>query len=360
MTKKVAEGTSPKDAKGRTLYLPGDPRLVAMYDKLANKYRVDPRFGKLDMEKVHAHLAKYGVKRHDVSGTGPELLTTLARFILWDKNGELNNVSEAATEAGLDNNKPIVVTGVKGMKSTSFRKKFRNMAAYNKWSDTDAAGDYEVHRIMNEGIRSKKKIREGVLDDMDDDGFMAKRQLYDIAKYAVELHRIIQDTDNLEPWIQAKITKAADYIDTVKHYLEYQDVAGADGQGAEIDFDIDDFETQVPTVEPEQDLMASADFEQEYEAMDILNWARMRGIISLKQFNDPEPVLYDLAANTASMLTPGDVEGSSDISILMRDFVTAAEAENILLMGPKVDAYYSITEAHRRYKKMLTPLRGKK
>lgn len=53
----------------------------------------------------------------------------------------------AATERGLDETKPIVVSGVKGLKSAAFRKKFRNMAAYGKWAETDDAGNYEVQYI---------------------------------------------------------------------------------------------------------------------------------------------------------------------------------------------------------------------
>lgn len=70
------------------------------------------------------------------------------------------------------------------------------------------------------------ELMEGVLDDTDDDGWMAKSELYKLAKYAIALHGMIQDTDNLEPWVASKITKAADYISTVKHYMEYVAVAG--------------------------------------------------------------------------------------------------------------------------------------
>lgn len=42
-----------------------------------------------------------------------------------------------------------------------------------------------------------------------------------MSKYAIELHGMIGDTDNLEPWVQAKITKAADYLGAVKHYMDY-------------------------------------------------------------------------------------------------------------------------------------------
>ena len=72
--------------------------------------------------------------------------------------------------------------------------------------------------------KNKAQVNEGVLDDMDDDGWMAKSQLYQTAKYAIELHKMIQDTDNLEPWVQSKITKCADYLESIKHYMEYEAV----------------------------------------------------------------------------------------------------------------------------------------
>lgn len=75
---------------------------------------------------------------------------------------------------------------------------------------------------------SKKSIQqqliESVLDDSDDAGFMAKSNLYDAIKNAIQLHRIIKDTDNLEPWVLEKLALAADYIDTVKDYLEYRNI----------------------------------------------------------------------------------------------------------------------------------------
>ena len=59
-------------------------------------------------------------------------------------------------------------------------------------------------------------------DFTDDEGGMAKRQLYKIAKYAMMLHDSLEDEDQLEGWVQSKITKAADYMGTVAHYLEYE------------------------------------------------------------------------------------------------------------------------------------------
>ena len=54
---------------------------------------------------------------------------------------------------------------------------------------------------------------------------MAKSELYKAAKYAAELHQMISDTDDLEPWVASKITKAADYLSSVKHYMEYNSIS---------------------------------------------------------------------------------------------------------------------------------------
>ncbi len=84
--------------------------------------------------------------------------------------------------------------------------------------------DLEQQDISNRKKTMENQINEGVLDDADEDGWMAKSQLYKLAKYAISLHGMISDTDNLEPWIQAKITRAAEDMSSVKHYLEYEEV----------------------------------------------------------------------------------------------------------------------------------------
>ena len=60
------------------------------------------------------------------------------------------------------------------------------------------------------------------LDHIDEEGEMAKSQLYNLAKYAIMLHDALSDDQQLEGWVQSKITLATDYIGKVKHYLEYE------------------------------------------------------------------------------------------------------------------------------------------
>lgn len=59
-------------------------------------------------------------------------------------------------------------------------------------------------------------------DEPDREGAMAKADLYKLANYSHKLFQQIDDNDQLEGWVQAKITKAADYVASVYHYLEYE------------------------------------------------------------------------------------------------------------------------------------------
>ena len=56
--------------------------------------------------------------------------------------------------------------------------------------------------------------------DHDQEGDMAKSQLKKIAKYAIGLYSVLDDNQELESWVQSKITLADDYVSKVKHYLE--------------------------------------------------------------------------------------------------------------------------------------------
>lgn len=76
----------------------------------------------------------------------------------------------------------------------------------------------------------KKDLKEGLGEDaakaeMDHEVQMARADLYKIAKYAIKLHdmlRQIPESQGLEGWQQAKITKASDYISSVYHNLDYE------------------------------------------------------------------------------------------------------------------------------------------
>ena len=59
-------------------------------------------------------------------------------------------------------------------------------------------------------------------DNMDYEGGMAKSQMLKMKNYAKALCDMIEDESQLESWVQAKLTKASDYMSSVYHYLDYQ------------------------------------------------------------------------------------------------------------------------------------------
>jgi len=54
------------------------------------------------------------------------------------------------------------------------------------------------------------------------EGHMSKSQLYQTAKMAIELLDMIRKGDDLEGWVQTKLNLAADYLQAVYHYEDYQ------------------------------------------------------------------------------------------------------------------------------------------
>lgn len=56
----------------------------------------------------------------------------------------------------------------------------------------------------------------------DHEAKMARADLFKMAQYSFKLFKMIREDQELEGWVQAKITKAADYVASVYHYLEYE------------------------------------------------------------------------------------------------------------------------------------------
>jgi len=74
-----------------------------------------------------------------------------------------------------------------------------------------------------------KKVQEGLADladaaEKDHEVQMARADLYKIAKYGIKLHDMLKnvsEAEGLDGWVQSKITKAADYLGSVYHHLDY-------------------------------------------------------------------------------------------------------------------------------------------
>jgi len=56
-------------------------------------------------------------------------------------------------------------------------------------------------------------------NEYDNEGEMAKSQLRTVMSAAEDLMNLLDDEDNLPEWAQGKITKAVDYLDSVRDYM---------------------------------------------------------------------------------------------------------------------------------------------
>lgn len=77
-------------------------------------------------------------------------------------------------------------------------------------------------------------IKEGYIADdadamhKDHEVQMARQDCYNAAKNAIELHSLLKNVSEmqgLEGWVSEKLTLAADYLKTVKEYLEYNQLS---------------------------------------------------------------------------------------------------------------------------------------
>jgi hypothetical protein len=83
----------------------------------------------------------------------------------------------------------------------------------------------------------QEEVREGITDtandpgEYDQEGDMARQDLATAANAAEELRSILDSDENLPEWVQSKITKAVDYLDTVRDYMKSKDHGVSEDNG---------------------------------------------------------------------------------------------------------------------------------
>ncbi len=128
-----------------------------------------------------------------------------------------------------------------GLQYYTGKKKYGKdgMAALAK-AGRDGASEEELGRIKDkfkkEDHGPENPDAEYNQGEYDREGDMAKDQLRTVNDAAKELYSIIQADENLPEWVQAKITKAMDYLDTARDYMKANKYAE--------DFDMDEAKYQ--------------------------------------------------------------------------------------------------------------------
>ena len=68
----------------------------------------------------------------------------------------------------------------------------------------------------------------------DHEGKMARSQLMRTATNATDLVQMIQEGDQLPSWVQSKLTKATDYIEAVRSWMQYEKTPMTENMGGDI------------------------------------------------------------------------------------------------------------------------------
>jgi hypothetical protein len=105
---------------------------------------------------------------------------------------------------------------------------------------SDKEASQKAFKTMGIADRHRKNVPHSITkmkesEEYDNEGEMAKSQLTTLADAAQELMSMLSDDQNLPEWVQSKITKAVDYLDTARDYMKSEGDNGKAPVGEEVE-----------------------------------------------------------------------------------------------------------------------------
>ena len=118
---------------------------------------------------------------------------------------------------------PSMISGVKRVTDATVRKTFRLKAQGKDEEETNE--NYKYDYGSPQATKLAKKMTPGQNEakdpnEYDKEGAMMKSQLRQICSANESLMKMVKDDDNLPEWVQSKVTKATDYMRSVRDYLQ--------------------------------------------------------------------------------------------------------------------------------------------
>jgi hypothetical protein len=188
-------------------------------------------------------------KHREIAGLGRKMIDMASKMTGTDDNtlmmaNALSRLGDTLTNFGADfgpktMDDVVRITGMDKSVISALVKKAKGDAA----SSTNQAAEgnefaQKVRQMKAAGAKPGTKFKtsdgqehvlEGLADmadmaERDHEVQMARAELYKIAKYSIKLHEMLKgvsEAEGIEGWMQSKITKAADYIGSVYHTLDY-------------------------------------------------------------------------------------------------------------------------------------------
>jgi hypothetical protein len=102
-------------------------------------------------------------------------------------------------------------------------KMAKGIAFDKRYKDNYTGASNTIEKVRK-GLSQQPDVADALKRANEDagEGHMSKSQLYQTAKMAIELLDMIKKGDDLEGWVQTKLNLAADYLQAVYHYEDYQ------------------------------------------------------------------------------------------------------------------------------------------
>jgi hypothetical protein len=126
------------------------------------------------------------------------------------------------------------------------------------------------------------------LDYEDYEGEMAKSQLMKIENYARKLNEMIHPEDELEAWVQSKLSVIDAYMGDIKHYLDYQLKEMGEGGFDDDDDKYDDDDDDNDFIEAMEDAKEYVGEEKwqtfsDDEKIQVTKYLKMKGRVGYKK-----------------------------------------------------------------------------
>ena len=169
----------------------------------------------------------YGVKEDAPFGSGMDLvrMAVMRKFISAEEYMAFAKELKAAGEETAEHYDDWPDGEGFGSSDGNFAIRDLMSAAGYEFDEQDRGGRFIVTKMPEKlekmGIKNVR-MRDAVTTEDAGEGHMSKSTLYHTAKYAIALMDMIKPGDDLEGWVQSKLNKAADYLQGVANYEEYQ------------------------------------------------------------------------------------------------------------------------------------------
>jgi hypothetical protein len=197
----------------------GDKEKMAKYKEDIKKEKIKIDKG-LDERKA---TLKEAAKKCKSKGLTKEQTTTVLKRLneRLDMDQLQTDIDSLDDEGNID-----LILKVGNLRDTPRNREIIKSKLDQGWNRMDIIGNYS--KPVDEEIDTQLALPEPDAPDflgddgMDYEGSMAKSQMLKMRDYANKLCDMVEDESQLEAWVQAKITKASDYMSSVYHYLQYE------------------------------------------------------------------------------------------------------------------------------------------